>query len=318
MSSAVETYDVFVSYAHADSGCVERLVAALRARDVRVWFDASNIETFDSITRAITAGLGNAKALVAFYSAVYPTRRACQWELAAALLAAYNEGDPRQRVWVLNPEDGVDHIDPIELRDALFARVPPADEMALEAAADAVANAARRVSTCFGAVRSLAQPPWYGGKGLGSNRFVGRTRDFWHIHSALFARDVAVVTGQAATGYAQVRGMGGVGKSLLVEEYALRFGAAYPGGVFRIQGTERLDDQLYACAARLGVAVDGLDAPQLEGALERMLRSNDRAYLWLVDDLPGGLGEDDRRRWLAPNAIGKTEITTRSREYGST
>ena len=27
-------------------------------------------------------------------------------------------------------------------------------------------------------------------------------------------------------------GLGGVGKSLLAEEYALHFGAAYPGGVF--------------------------------------------------------------------------------------
>lgn len=74
--------------------------------------------------------------------------------------------------------------------------------------------------------------------------------------------------------------MGGVGKSLLVEEYALRFGAAYPGGVFRLEGTERIDD--------------------------------------LVDDLPGGLSEDDRRRWFAPNALGKTVFSTRSREYGST
>ena len=31
---------------------------------------------------------------------------------------------------------------------------------------------------------------------------------------------------------AQLSGMGGVGKSLLAEEYALRFGAAYPGGIF--------------------------------------------------------------------------------------
>ena len=31
---------------------------------------------------------------------------------------------------------------------------------------------------------------------------------------------------------AQIRGLGGAGKSLLAEEYALRFSAAYPGGVF--------------------------------------------------------------------------------------
>jgi hypothetical protein len=54
------------------------------------------------------------------------------------------------------------------------------------------------------------------------------------------------VFGQAA---AQLRGMGGNGKSLLAREYAIRFGGAYPGGVFWLNayGNDdtkgRLDDQ---------------------------------------------------------------------------
>ena len=79
-----------------------------------------------------------------------------------------------------------------------------------------------------------------------------------------------------------MRGLGGVGKSLLAEEYALRFGAAYPGGVFWLRAfgnddakgglgpegraAER-DRQLRDFAAALSVAVEGLDPAAIEGAL---------------------------------------------------
>jgi tetratricopeptide (TPR) repeat protein len=313
------TYDVFVSYAHTDRARVQPLVAALRALGLKVWFDETDISTFEGITRAITQGLAHAKGLLAFYSKTYPTRRACQWELTAGFLAAQHEADAVQRVWVINPETDATHIEPVQLRDALFHFLPPeAGAGALAAAAEAVAKSARQLSVPFSGVLPLAQPPWYGGKGLGSNRFVGRSREFWTLHSSLFAPEAAVITGHAGPGHAQLRAMGGVGKSLLAEEYALRFGAAYPGGVFLLKGTAERDEQIYALAAQLGVDARGNDPRQVEGALEQALRARADIYLWWVDDLRPGLTEDERRRWFAPNAFGKTLITTRSREYGST
>jgi hypothetical protein len=164
----------------------------------------------------------------------------------------------------------------------------------------------------------MRQPTWYGRKGLGSNRFVGRILEFWKLHSALFANDMAVITAQSAPGHAQVRAMGGMGKSLLAEEYALRFGAAFPGGIFVLKGTVDRDDQIDDFAAQLGLETRGLDAAKVHGHLERKLREQGRVYLWLVDDLPGALSEEERRRWTAPNAIGKTLITTRIRNHGAT
>lgn len=66
-------------------------------------------------------------------------------------------------------------------------------------------------------------------------RFVGRLHEMWALHATLQAEQAAMLTGVGGAGrpgVSQVRGSGGMGKSLLAEEYALRFGAAYPGGVF--------------------------------------------------------------------------------------
>jgi hypothetical protein len=65
--------------------------------------------------------------LLTFYLAAYPKSRACQWELTAAYLAAERHGDPAERILVGNPESGLQHLHPAELRDALAAR-PPAPE----------------------------------------------------------------------------------------------------------------------------------------------------------------------------------------------
>jgi hypothetical protein len=49
------------------------------AGTLAVWLDDRQIETFASISASIESGLACSKALVAFDSHVYPTRRPCQW-----------------------------------------------------------------------------------------------------------------------------------------------------------------------------------------------------------------------------------------------
>ena len=125
---------------------------------------------------------------------------------------------------------------------------------------------------------------------------------------------------------AQVSGMGGVGKSLLAEEYALRFGAAYPGGVFWLRamghdaarpavGREHQDavrsEQFHDLAVALGIDVAGLSPPEVEAALPAAFEKGGQSFLWVVDDLASGLdGEladlaavrprDEHRRHAAP------------------
>src|SRR5271157_54022 len=332
-------YDVFLSHAWADGERPQQLADALSKAGLRVWFDAAEINDFASITHAVTEGLAKSKALVAYYSKTYPLRRACQWELTAAFLAAQTEGDPRRRVLVINPEkkpenpDPSAHIHPIELRDAKFRNAPNTDGE-MQQLVQAILKHVAQLSGLLADIHPLAAPNWYGMSPVGSTSFVGRLKEMWEVHSLLHAGDVAQITGApaAAGGIGQVQGLGGVGKSLLAEEYALHFGAAYPGGVFWVRAYGNDDakaalspeerealraNQVRGIAERLGVDTHGMTAEQIEGALAHKIAGEGKDCLWVVDDVPNGLDGEALRRWFAPHPLARTLVTTRSREYGS-
>jgi len=202
-----------------------------------VWFDAAEINDFTSITRAVTEGLAQSKVLLAYYSKTYPLRRACQWELTAAFLAAQAEGDPPRRVLVVSPEKKADHIHPIELRDAKFRSAPTDDGPALHALVQSVVKHVAVIDGPLAEIHPLGAPNWYGMAPVGSTRFVGRLKEMWEVYSLLHAGDAAQVSYAAAAtgGIGRVSGLGGVGKSLLAEEYVPHFGSAYPDGVFWVR-----------------------------------------------------------------------------------
>ena len=66
----------------------------------------------------------------------------------------------------------------------------------------------------------------------------------------------------------------------------------------------------------MGIEIKGLDPAQIEALLGAKLTQEGKPFLWIVDDLGAGLGEAVRA-WLAPSPLGKTLVTTRSREYGA-
>jgi tetratricopeptide (TPR) repeat protein len=326
-------YDVFFSYQHADTTEVLRICKALRARGLSVWIDKKDILDFASITRSIVEGLAKSKVLLAYYSRNYSSSRACQWELTAAFLAAQREGNPRQRVLIINPEEDVEHIQPIELRDELFLNLlAPMNPENIDRAVSSVEKHVAGVTGIFGEIHAPTQPQWYGKKGIGSNRFVGRLPDMWHIHSFLHAIDYPIVTGATASAVVQICGMGGVGKSLLVEEYALRYAAAFPGGIFWLRafgnddakttmGTDEREAerirQFRDVATHLDIAVQNIKPEEIEGYLARELAKREKSFLWVVDDLPSGMHVETLQKWLAPHPLGRTLITTRTHEHSA-
>ena len=316
-------FDLFISYAHQDKAGVTTLAGRLRKTGISVWVDEDNIPAFAGITRSIEEGLGQSKALLAYYSKTYPTRRPCQWELTFAFLKGQSAGDPRDRVLVVNPEISADHIHPIELQDALF-RGP--DDPDLPAR---LYDHLKRLTDPLGAVAGPAETQWFGHPGPGPRRFIGRLPELWRVHSLLAARFVPIITHKSGLALAQIAGLGGIGKSMLAEEYGARFAAAYPGGIFwmRAYGHDDAGDatdpnrqeaerrrQFVATAALLGLSTKGKSIEEVEGNIAEALHSRGRV-LWIVDDVPPGLTNSELQKWFAPDAAACNLITTRSTEY---
>jgi tetratricopeptide (TPR) repeat protein len=319
--------DVFISYRHADAEHVHKLVAACKRAGLQVWFDEKRVETFGSIQAAIETGLAEAKALLVWYSPAYPQSRACQWELSAAFVAAQRDGDVRRRILIVNPANDNKHIQPVELRDARYA-VAPGDLAAFDVLASAIKQQCGLLETPLGATSIRVRPIWYGSaSGIGSSRFIGRMREMWEIHSGLLAATSPIITDRVAQPLVWLTGMGGSGKSVLAEEYALRFSAAYPGGIVWLRAfghddvranasaewrTQDREAQVAALAESTGIDVKGLAASDIRIKLGAKLDSMGK-YLWVVDDLPSDSSWDATLPWLAPSALGHTLVSTRRR-----
>jgi len=328
-------YDIFFSYPHADKDEVMPICSALQTEGLDVWIDKTKTKEGESITRSTVEGLAQSKVLLAYYSPNYPRSRACQWELTAAFLAAqHEEGDPRRRIQIIKPKGVHVEIHPVELADALYHRVSvPVTPDEICKIVESVKAHVEGITSVFGDIGALRPAEWYGGRqGTGSNRFVGRLPHMWKIHSGLHESEYPITAGTSASHAPVVRvyGMGGVGKSLLAEEYALRYGAAFPGGVFWLSAFGNDDTktgmsadereaaregQIRQIATTLGITVEGRNPDEIEVALRLELGRREKSFLWVVDDLPSGTDRETFERWLAPHSLGKTLITTRAKEH---
>jgi tetratricopeptide (TPR) repeat protein len=179
----------------------------------------------------------------------------------------------------------------------------------------------------FAAVLQFKPPEWYPHAQQGSARFVGRLRELWNVHTAL--NPVGISEHENANLMVQLRGLGGIGKSLLATEYAKRFGAAYPGGIhwLRAHGfdpNKPMDPearererrvQIEHLALQHDVPIRDKDFREISRDLSRQLASGG-PYLWVIDDLPAALDQERALPdWCAPSPNGSTLITTRSKDY---
>jgi NB-ARC domain len=238
---------------------------------------------------------------------------------------------PQARVRIINPEPTFDHIPPL-LRD-LKAYALPRDSAALTVLAAKLQSHADSLANALSAAAQQILPQYHGMAPIHAPRFVGRMHELWELHAKLIASRVGQTTGFYGQSIVQIRGLGGNGKSLLAREYAIRFGPAYPGGVFWLSGYGNDDskgafdegnrlasrqDQLWRFAVDLGARIEGLKTDQIEASFWRQLQARGMPCLWIVDDVPSGITPSELERyWFAPGSSNSTLITTRSREYGS-
>jgi len=305
-------YDIFFSYPRRDQTAAMELYRALTAANLNVFLDQNDIRDTDSISTTIAESLGQSKLLLAWYSAHYPKSRPCQWELTAAILAGTAEGSVGARVMAVNPEDGVGHIHPLDI-----CNTPLLSAVDVDGTVRRILAQVRTLTTPLSAVRSQERPRWYGQRRLGSTRFAGRLAEMWQVHSLLNAAEAfAAIAGTQSGDTVRVHGMGGIGKSLLAEEYAHRFGAAYPGGIVWLSAAAPRQDQIYTLALECGLHIQGLEPVMVHGMLRGYFERLKQPYLWVIDDLPAEATVADLGEWLPPSANGRTLITTRGIALG--
>ncbi|WIY05133.1 TIR domain-containing protein [Amycolatopsis mongoliensis] len=310
------SYDIFLSFTWADSVEVNALQDALEAAGLRVFRD-KEIRRFEGITEKLDTALAESKVLLAYYSRRFPTRYACQWELTSAFLAAQRLGDPRRRVLVVNPESDGNHIAPVELEDAAYC-APPKNDQERAITVKRVAEMVRAAGTPLGSVRSTAPVlP----RLLRPRRFVGRYRQLWAIHSALHARELPATTLRTSSALAVVRGIAGLGKTSLAEQYAFLFRDAFPGGVrwLGLYGSDdpvgavaRFHSQVRAIGEELGADVGDLPAEQARSAVARRVEAAGKPQLWIIDDVPSELSGEVLDQLVMPTSFVRTVLTTRS------
>lgn len=312
MSDAI--YDVFLSFSGDDRNFGRALAGRLRSQGMVVFLDEDGIARSDSITERIDRALQGSKTLVAYYSASYGSRPACQHELMAAFLAAQREGAVRQRILVINPEPGTDHIHPIELADAKFA-------LAEERTTDLtrwIVTKTREVNGPLGPPPPFEGHLWPFQLTPYVRRFFGRHRQLWSLHTELHASKYPVVSERAYGSFVSVRGLPGSGKTALVANYAWRFGAAFPGGVhwLSLAGADSRPDRLQSvyyselrrACREVGMDLETVADRQLPSTVARMLGKTNTASLWIVDDLPHGCGPGDLDRLVLPAGCGAHTI----------
>jgi tetratricopeptide (TPR) repeat protein len=313
-------HDLFLSYTHRDGPLADRLLKALENVGVSVWRDVREIDDFESISDAIATNMPRAVAMLCLYSPTYITRPACQWELIAGLAATHGLAGP-SRLLVVNTVSTNEHILPASLRDKLY-RTPPeaSDGAGWTKLASAIREHLARLDGAIGG-DPRRRPRWLPVSRPGAAPFVGRFRQLLEIDEHLHRVDFAATTGEVATPIAIIDGFVGTGKSRLAEQYAQRFGSAYPLGVFwldarhesagQIQPETRLKHELRVLLSSLAIPVPGhADTATLRQMLCLALEGHGGDYLWIVDGLPAPLGEPAAREWMAPGPRGRTLMTT--------
>ncbi|WP_292368662.1 tetratricopeptide repeat protein [Methanoregula sp. UBA64] len=323
-------YDVFFSHSSRDHLETDKLLKALTDKGLKVWYDDKDIQDYVGITKSVEQGLAHSKILLAYYSHNYPKSRSCQYELTSAIITAHKIGNFPTRVLAVNPEKGYDHIHPLVIRDELQPNryLISGDYAQI---ADTINDHVQKISTVFEGIVRRENTVWYGKTGIGSRRFVGRFPAMWELHSALHENDFYMISKSHAPALVQLIGMGGIGKSLLAEEYALWFASAFPGGVFWLNAFGNYDAkaslkheereaervrQLLDIACIYGVSTDGKKPNEIIAELNRKLIQCDLPFLWIVDDLPAGMNEAEVKSWFAPTGSqGRTLITSRISSY---
>ncbi|MFI2118156.1 FxSxx-COOH system tetratricopeptide repeat protein [Streptomyces rubiginosohelvolus] len=309
----VAAESVFVSYVGADRAWAEWVAWHLREAGHHVELDVWDWRTGDNFIERMDRALGRATAVVALFSSSYFDRARWTREEWTSAVAR------RRRLVPLT----IEPLDGGEVPDILAAVIRKDlhgldEQAAITALREAVAGPTGPLTappfpgTTGAAAPSVdaggVRPRLPGGAGLPevwnvprrNPHFIGREATMTRVREALLAGRQAVV--QA------LHGLGGIGKTQLVLEYAHRFASQYDT-VWWIDAeqADQIPVHYTELAARLGIAAPGAGTGHTTRTLIEHLRTRER-WLIVLDnaDEPGAF------ETLLPTGPGHVLITSRN------
>jgi TIR domain/NB-ARC domain len=248
-------------------------------RPLRIFIDRDEIDVMDDWRRKILGSLRDSLLFVAFLSPDYFRSRYCRWEWQAWLeherqRFVFGEGIAPIYFKKAPRFDNKEDDDPLagwisdlrrrnyfDLRPFVSRGVAVFEEedlrLRLEALDHSLAERIDRVG------RSIEAP---GHIRRRNPRFVGRVDELAKLREMLASRRVGIVTA--------VQGLGGVGKTSLVEEYAHAFAGEYPGGRWELDcsGRRNLAEALASLSSQFGLELTPQELVDQNSQVARLLR----------------------------------------------
>ncbi|MFE0276370.1 tetratricopeptide repeat protein [Streptomyces sp. NPDC058992] len=313
-------YDVFLSYAWEDIDLAVRFQELLEAHGLSVFRDVTGMRDYDDIPTVIRAALDGSRTLVALYTPSFPESQYCRWEMYTALTRSYHLSGQTRRVMAV--------VRGMSFSQVLSSRLKCLRLPAVTAALADVSDSVHRLvdgmdHRTFGDAPAPPVPSWYPEPAVGSRHFRGRLQELWQIRDAFDGDDGA---GSDLPPVVFLVGGGGIGKTMLAEQYGRLFAEDHPGGVFVLGGlgshldgsrdplrvAALVDDRITAIARRLELVGPDAPAAAARAALSTRLAATGTPYLWILDDLPAGVDTAVFRTLVAPTALGRTLVTSRA------
>jgi len=328
-------HDIFICHDQASAAVVKRLSAALASRG------ASSFSCEAQPGASLHPKLATSKSFLVWATEDFFRSRQCQAHLAMSFMSS-TQGHPGglSRILVINAEPTLKHIYPLILRQRVIAQAPGLPEGPdLGDLADAIKDTVDAIQGTLGEHYPQFTQGWiepFTQLIEEPSHFAGRERELWDLHLALTTPPDH--TNDCGPAVAILSGAQGLGKSLMVREYAFRFGPSYPGGIFRLSGAEALPAlklqelrenpalklQLLALLRQLDgdqPMDESTDLATLRRTAGMILARHSKPFLWIVDDLPDGINGPALMQWLAPPshhpsaARGATILISKSQRY---
>jgi tetratricopeptide (TPR) repeat protein len=297
--------DFFISYTSVDQAWAEWIAVQLETAGYVTWVQAWDFRPGSDFIHAMEQATSTAQRTVAVLSPAYFGSQfgEAEWRVAFA-------SDPTGELGLLVPVRVQECQLPGLLAGRVYIDLVDTDEATARQrllAGVGRSGAQPATATFPGAVGGMMRFP---GRGPEINNLPARNRDFLgreelleQLHNSLRVESAAAVVPTTA-----VAGLGGVGKTQLVLEYAHRFGSDY-GVVWWIAADQALaiSGQLAALARRLGLP----EVPDQEEQLQLLWEELGRRDRWLL--IYDNAERPDRLMGLLPPSSGRGHVLVTSR-----